>query len=82
VSLTELGRSVVADATAMSRFFTRILLAEWPREDVEELTRLMTRLAETVQSRLGALPELAMTEFCRTAPVESAVVTPPRARRR
>jgi DNA-binding MarR family transcriptional regulator len=87
VALTPLGRAVVADATAMSRFFTRILLAEWPRHDVEELTRLMTRLAETVHARLEALPELAIAEFCRVHP-ESAVPdvgtspTPPRARRR
>ena len=54
VALTPLGRAVVADATAMSRFFTRILLAEWPRQDVEDLTRLMTRLAETVHARLEA----------------------------
>jgi len=36
VELTDLGRAVVADATAISRYFTRILLAEWPREDAAE----------------------------------------------
>ncbi len=87
VALTPLGRAVVADATAMSRFFTRILLAEWPRQDVEDLTRLMTRLAETVHARLEALPELAIAEFCRahpeaTVPAVDAPTTPPRARRR
>lgn len=87
VALTPLGRAVVADATAMSRFFTRILLAEWPRQDVEDLTRLMTRLAETVHARLEALPELAIAEFCRahpeaTVPEVETPATPPRARRR
>lgn len=66
VELTDLGRAVVADATAMTRLFTRILLAEWPREDVEALTGLMSRLAETVQRRLDSLPELAAAEFRRT----------------
>ena len=68
VQLTDLGRAVVADATAMTRFFTRILLADWPREDVEALTALMGRLAETVQQRLDSLPELALAEFCRVNP--------------
>jgi DNA-binding MarR family transcriptional regulator len=81
VALTDLGCAVVADATAMSRFFTRILLAEWPRQDVEDLTRLMTRLAETVHAKLGTLPELAMAEFCRTHGDE-APATPPAERRR
>jgi DNA-binding MarR family transcriptional regulator len=89
VSLTPLGRAVVADATTMSRFITRVLLAEWPRPEVEELTRLLTRLAETVQSRLEVLPELAMAEFCRAHPESPLAqsrttdeLTPPRARRR
>jgi DNA-binding MarR family transcriptional regulator len=68
VQLSDLGRAVVADATAMTRFFTRILLADWPREDVEALTALMGRLAETVQQRLDSLPELALAEFCRVNP--------------
>ncbi len=68
VELTDLGRAVVADATAISRYFTRILLAEWPREDVEQLATLMRRLAETVQSRLDDLPVLAMAEFARANP--------------
>jgi DNA-binding MarR family transcriptional regulator len=68
VQLSDLGRAVVADATAMTRFFTRILLADWPREDVETLTALMGRLAETVQQRLDALPDLALAEFCRVHP--------------
>jgi DNA-binding MarR family transcriptional regulator len=74
VALTPLGRAVVADATAMSRFFTRILLAEWPRSDVEELARLMTRLADTVAQRVDMLPELAMAEFCRA---QGELPTPP-----
>jgi DNA-binding MarR family transcriptional regulator len=65
VSLTALGASVVADSTAMNRFFTRSLLADWDRADVEALTGFMTRLAETVHSRLDQLHDLAMTEFCR-----------------
>ena len=79
VALTELGHAVVADATAMHRFFTRILLAEWPASDVEELARLMTRLAETVQERMDMLPELAMTEFACTAGTAITGPTPPRA---
>jgi DNA-binding MarR family transcriptional regulator len=65
VELTDLGRAVVSDATAMTRFFTRALLSEWPVEDVQALSRLITKLADTVHSRLAALPELAMAEFCR-----------------
>jgi DNA-binding MarR family transcriptional regulator len=68
VELTELGAAVVADSTAMTRFFTRLLLAEWPRQDVEELQRLMTRLAETVSAKLDVLPQLAMAELARTHP--------------
>lgn len=91
VSLTPLGTAVVADSTAMTRFFTRILLAEWPRRDVEDLTRLLSRLADTVQARVEALPELAIAEFCRAAGQEppaqapqaaTEAPTPPRARRR
>ena len=63
ISLTYLGRAVVADATAMSRFFTRILLADWDREDVEALTTLMSRLSRTVHERLALLPELALQQF-------------------
>jgi DNA-binding MarR family transcriptional regulator len=68
IALTDLGRSVVSDATAMTRFFTRLLLSEWPREDVESLSRLMGRLAETVHSKLDELPAQAMAEFCRVNP--------------
>jgi DNA-binding MarR family transcriptional regulator len=68
IALTDLGRAVVSDATAMTRFFTRLLLSEWPREDVESLSRLMGRLAETVHSKLDELPVQAMAEFCRVHP--------------
>jgi len=68
IALTDLGRAVVADATTMTRFFTRLMLSDWPREDVEDLTRLMGRLAETVHSKLDALPAQAMAEFCRVSP--------------
>ena len=64
IGLTELGRAVVADATTMSRFFTRILLAEWTRDEVDELARVMTRLAATIHDRLPLVPELATQEFC------------------
>ncbi len=59
---------MVTDATAMHRFFTRMLLAEWDHDDVEELTRLVSKLAETVQSRFDILGELARAEFCSPAP--------------
>ena len=68
VELTELGTAVVSDSTAMTRFFTRLMLAEWTREDVEDLQRLMTRLAETVATKLDVLPEIAMTELARERP--------------
>ena len=63
VSLTFLGRQVVADSAAMRRFLTRAVLDGWERADVETLTRLMTRLADTVVGRLDALTEHAMQEF-------------------
>jgi len=68
LELTDLGESVVDDATAITRFFTRLLLAEWPREDVEDLTRLLSRLADTVHDKLDVLPERAMAEFARQHP--------------
>ncbi len=64
VELTELGHEVVAEATTMSRFFTRILLAEWTRDEVDELARVMSRLAVTIHDRLPLVPELAAQEFC------------------
>ena len=72
LELTDLGRAVVADATAMSRFFTRILLEDWKRSDVEELTRLMTLLSITVHERIDILPELAIREFDRSRPPRPA----------
>ena len=68
IALTDLGLAVVSDATAITRFFTRILLADWSREDVEALTTLLGRLAETVSARLDSMPELALAEFCRVNP--------------
>jgi DNA-binding MarR family transcriptional regulator len=68
LELTDLGESVVGDATAITRFFTRLLLSEWPREDVEDLTRLLGRLADTVHEKLDVLPERAMAEFARQHP--------------
>lgn len=74
IALTDLGRAVVADTTAISRFFTRILLSEWEREDVEQLAVLMRRLSDTVQKRLDDLPGLAMTEFARANPEMAQLV--------
>jgi DNA-binding MarR family transcriptional regulator len=74
VALTDLGTAVVADATAISRYFTRILLADWDREDVEQLATLMRRLSETVQERLDDLPALAIAEFTRTNPALAEMV--------
>ena len=91
VELTELGRAVIDDATAIRRFFARLLLGDWSLEDVEALTRLMTRLADTMHSGLDALPETALEEFRRTEAAEAHtaghdsaadVLTPPSARRR
>lgn len=65
VTLTELGEAVVSDATTMTRFFTRTLLTDWPEHDVEQLTRLLGRLADTVQERLADLPQLALDELRR-----------------
>jgi DNA-binding MarR family transcriptional regulator len=68
VELTDLGRAVVADATTMTRFFMRLMLSDWPVEDVESLTRLLGRLADTVHGKLDMLPEQAIAEFCRLNP--------------
>ena len=68
VALTDLGRAVVADATQMTRFFMRLMLSDWPLEDVESLTRLLGRLATTVHGKLDTLPEQAIAEFCRVSP--------------
>ncbi|MFM6966285.1 MAG: MarR family winged helix-turn-helix transcriptional regulator [Rhodoluna sp.] len=67
VALTDLGRAVVVDATTMTRFFMRLMLSDWPVEDVESLTRLLGRLADTVHGKLDLLPEQAIAEFCRVS---------------
>ena len=59
VALTDLGRAVVADATTMTRFFTRLMLSEWPREDVEPLAGCScaaspTRCTATLDDAAGA----------------------------
>ena len=77
IALTDLGRSVVADATSMTRFFTRLLLSDWSREDVESLTRLLGRLAETVHTKLSALPAQAMAEFCGPDVTATSPTAPP-----
>jgi DNA-binding MarR family transcriptional regulator len=63
VALTDLGRAVVSDATSMTRYFTRMLLAEWPREDVEDLQRLLARLGETVSGRFDAIQAAAAAQL-------------------
>ncbi len=68
VELTEVGHAVVSDANAMTRFFTRLLLADWERDDLEQLTRLLGKLADTVAARMDLLPDLAAREFARTHP--------------
>lgn len=63
VSLTDLGRAVVTDATAMTRFTTRLLLAEWDRDDVEDLQRLLAQFADTVGARFDLIQHAAMAEL-------------------
>ena len=63
VALTELGRAVVVDATQMTRFTTRLLLAEWSRDDVAGLQRQLGRLADTVASRLDDIQQVALHEL-------------------
>lgn len=63
VALTDLGRAVVVDATQMTRFTTRLLLAEWTRDDVAGLQAQLGRLADTVASRLDAIQEVALHEL-------------------
>jgi DNA-binding MarR family transcriptional regulator len=76
VTLTDLGRAVVADATTMTRFFMRLMLSDWPVQDVESLTRLLGRLADTVHGKLDQLPEQAIAEFCRVNPGAAPGATP------
>jgi DNA-binding MarR family transcriptional regulator len=63
VALTDLGRDVVVDATLMTRFTTRLLLAEWTRDDVVDLQRQLGRLADTVATRLDAIQQAALHEL-------------------
>ena len=67
VELTELGHSVVSDSTTISRTFTRLLLADWTKTEVEELARVMNRLAGTIHDRLALLPELFEGQDCGSA---------------
>jgi hypothetical protein len=64
VELTDLGHRVVNDATTISRTFTRLLLADWTKTEVEELARVMNRLAITIHDRLALLPELVADQGC------------------
>lgn len=63
VSLTFLGRQVVADSVAIRRSLLRAVLADWDRADIETLARLMTRLADTIAGRLDTLAEDTMQEL-------------------
>jgi DNA-binding MarR family transcriptional regulator len=63
VSLTDLGRAVVVDATQMTRFTTRLLLAEWSHNDVVDLQQQLGRLADTVATRLDAIQQVALHEL-------------------
>ncbi len=63
VSLTFLGRQVVADSAAIRRSMMRTVLADWDRADVETLARLMTRLADAIGGRLDTLAEDTMREL-------------------
>jgi hypothetical protein len=53
------------------------MLAEWPREDVEQLVTLLGRLHETAQERLSSLPELAIAEFHRSQSGSTPPTPPP-----
>ncbi len=68
VALTTLGSEVVNDATTASRFFTRLLLADWTKGEVEELAHVLNRLAATIHDRLPLLPELAGSFNCDDQP--------------
>ncbi len=51
VSLTPLGRQLVADSEALRRAFARIVLAGWERPDVETLSCFVARLADSLGGR-------------------------------
>lgn len=68
VTLTDLGQQVVAQATLTTRQFTKMLLADWPREDVEDLQRLLGKLADTVSEKLDLLHEQALCELRASLP--------------
>ena len=74
VALTDLGRDVVVDATLMTRFTTRLLLAEWSRDDVSGLQQQLGRLADTVATRLDAIQQVALHEL--EAPPIPAAASP------
>ena len=74
VALTDLGRDVVVDATMMTRFTTRLLLAEWSRDDVSGLQQQLGRLADTVATRLDAIQQVALHEL--EAPPIPAAASP------
>lgn len=57
MSLTPVGRQVVADSVALRRRLTRVVLDGWDISDVETLTRLTNRLADTVAGHRDALSD-------------------------
>ena len=59
VALTDLGAAVVSDGAQLKRRFMRLVLADWPRSDVDELQRLITQLADA----LGARTDEALAEL-------------------
>ena len=63
ITLTHFGQLAAQHSLSMNRYFTRVLLSDWDRSEVEQLTKLMTRLATTVDERMESLHERAMIEF-------------------
>ena len=59
VTLTDLGAAVVSEGAQLKRRFMRLVLADWPRSDVDELERLVTQLGDSLGERTHeALAEL------------------------
>ena len=54
VALTDLGADVVREGAQLKRRFMRLVLADWQRAEVQELRRLITKLADTLGERADA----------------------------
>jgi DNA-binding MarR family transcriptional regulator len=63
LQLTELGERVVADFRHMQRFVARTVMADWPASDVQELTRLLTQLADCSTNLSASMADLVREEF-------------------